>query len=163
MLPFEADPTSDVPLWVQLRQRLVYLIESGYFKPGDQLPTVRGLASEMSINYNTVNKAYLSLAGDGYIESTRGRGAFVRSLGNDIDKESVQEVELIMEDCISACRELGLSYDDIMVRMTRKIKRRKQEGNDSPGVDPDTSSRVVRLEVSSKGNSKKTGNSRTGA
>ena len=42
MFPFEIDATTDVPLWVQLRQRLVYLINSGYFKPGDQLPTVRG-------------------------------------------------------------------------------------------------------------------------
>ena len=38
MFPFEVDSTTDVPLWVQLRQRLIYLINSGYFKPGDQLP-----------------------------------------------------------------------------------------------------------------------------
>ena len=69
MFPFEVDTTTDVPLWVQLRQRLIHLINSGYFKPGDQLPTVRGLASEISINYNTVNKAYLSLVSDGYLES----------------------------------------------------------------------------------------------
>ena len=75
MFPFEIDATTDVPLWVQLRQRLVYLINSGYFKPGDQLPTVRGLASEISINYNTVNKAYLSLVSDGYLESTREAAA----------------------------------------------------------------------------------------
>ena len=37
MFPFEVDSTTDVPLWVQLRQRLIYLINSGYFKPGDQL------------------------------------------------------------------------------------------------------------------------------
>ena len=34
--PFEVDATTDVPLWVQLRQRLIYLINSGYFKPGDR-------------------------------------------------------------------------------------------------------------------------------
>ena len=57
MFPFEVDATTDVPLWVQLRQRLVHLINSGYVKPGDQLPTVRGLASEISSNYTTVTKA----------------------------------------------------------------------------------------------------------
>ena len=87
MFPFEVDSTTDVPLWVQLRQRLVYLINSGYFKPGDQLPTVRGLASEISINYNTVNKAYLSLVSDGYLESTRGRGVFVRDLDAEMDQD----------------------------------------------------------------------------
>ena len=81
MFPFEVDSTTDVPLWVQLRQRLVYLINSGYFKPGDQLPTVRGLASEISINYNTVSKVYINLEHDGYVESVRGRGVFVRDIG----------------------------------------------------------------------------------
>lgn len=64
MFPFEVDPTSDLPLWVQLRNRIAYLINDGTLAPGDKLPTVRGLASEISINYNTVNKAYLSLVSD---------------------------------------------------------------------------------------------------
>ena len=78
--PFVVDESSDVPLWVQLRQRIMHLISTGYFKPGDKLPTVRGLAQEVSINYNTVNKAYLSLVSDGILESARGRGVFVRDV-----------------------------------------------------------------------------------
>ena len=116
-----------MPLWVQLRQRLVYLINSGYFKPGDQLPTVRGLASEISINYNTVNKAYLSLVSDGYLESTRGRGVFVRDLDAEVDEEYAHEVDGILDDCVSACRDLGLSLDDIQKCMERKIKQMKKE------------------------------------
>ena len=73
MLSFQIDQTSDVPVWAQLSRRIAHLIETGELAPGDQLPTVRGLASEISVNYNTVNKAYLSLASDGYIESVRGR------------------------------------------------------------------------------------------
>ena len=42
MFPFEMDNESGVPLWIQLRNRLVHLINSGYYKPGDQLPTVHG-------------------------------------------------------------------------------------------------------------------------
>ena len=112
MFPFEVDTTTDVPLWVQLRQRLIHLINSGYFKPGDQLPTVRGLASEISINYNTVNKAYLSLVSDGYLESTRGRGVFVRGLDADVGDEHVQEIDAILDDCVASCRDLGLTLDD---------------------------------------------------
>ena len=70
MFPFEVDPASDLPLWVQLRNRIAYLINDGTLAPGDKLPTVRGLASGISINYNTVNKAYLSLVSDGYLESS---------------------------------------------------------------------------------------------
>ena len=41
---YTIDKKSDIPIWVQLKQRLVYLIMSGSYKPGDQLPTVRELA-----------------------------------------------------------------------------------------------------------------------
>lgn len=152
MFPFEVDATSDVPLWVQLRQRLIYLINSGYFKPGDQLPTVRGLASEISINYNTVNKAYLSLVSDGYLESTRGRGVFVRDLDAEIDEEYTQEIERIMDDCVVACRDLGLSLDDIEKCMAKKIKQiKKAEGLvDSDEKLAEGAGRIVTIDVGTK-------------
>ncbi len=149
MFPFEIDSTTDVPLWVQLRQRLIYLINSGYFKPGDQLPTVRGLASDISINYNTVNKAYLSLVSDGYLESTRGRGVFVRDLDAEIDSDYTKEIDGIMEDCVAACRDLGMSYDDVQKCMTRKIKQLKSaESGDEDGALG--AGRIVTVEVGQK-------------
>ena len=127
MFPFEVDEASDLPLWVQLRNRIAYLINDGYFKPGDKLPTVRGLASDISINYNTVNKAYLSLVSDGYLESTRGRGVFVTDLGaHEPDGES-EKADVLIGDCIEACRELGMDLGDIERAMTRKIKRAKYD------------------------------------
>ena len=96
MFPFEVDPTSDLPLWVQLRNRIAYLINDGTLAPGDKLPTVRGLASEISINYNTVNKAYLSLVSDGYLESTRGRGVFVTDLGAKMGAEGEGEADAVL-------------------------------------------------------------------
>ena len=108
-----------------MRLRLIYLITTGYFKPGDQLPTVRGLASEISINYNTVNKAYVSLVSDGYLESTRGRGVFVRDFDVEVEEEYTREVDALLTECISACRDLGLSLDDVQKCMMVKIKRMK--------------------------------------
>lgn len=127
MFPFEIDESSDLPLWVQLRQRIAYLINDGYFKPGDKLPTVRGLASEISINYNTVNKAYLSLVSDGYLESTRGRGVFVADVAVSAGEEQEDEVDAVLNECIASCRELGMGYDDIQRALSRKIKRLKYE------------------------------------
>lgn len=154
MFPFEVDPNTDVPLWVQLRQRIVYLINSGYFKPGDKLPTVRGLASEISINYNTVNKAYLSLVDDGYLESTRGRGVFVKEGDAEAGTDFSHEVDQILDDCVAACREMGLSLDDVQQAMTRKIKRMKYaEGETSEVVrggrivDFDASKNALKAEV----------------
>lgn len=150
MFPFEVDTETDVPLWVQLRQRLIYLINSGYFKPGDQLPTVRGLASEISINYNTVNKAYLSLVSDGYLESTRGRGVFVRNLEDGVGEEYSQEVEGILNDCFSALRELGLSLDDVQRCVELKVKRDKMRealGSRASEEGSSKTGRVVTIDV----------------
>ena len=107
---------------------------------------MRGLASEISINYNTVNKAYLSLVSDGYLESTRGRGVFVRDLDAEVDKEYAEEVDGLLEDCVTACRDLGLSLDDVQARMARKIKQLKAaEGKG--GADADGAGRIVCVEV----------------
>ncbi|MFR1639196.1 MAG: GntR family transcriptional regulator [Eggerthellaceae bacterium] len=64
---FEIDESSGLPVWVQLRNRFVYLIKTGHYKPGDQLPSVRTLAAEAAINYNTVSKVYVNLEHDGYV------------------------------------------------------------------------------------------------
>ena len=61
MPDFKLDETSGLPVWVQLRNRFIYLIKTGYYQPGDQLPSVRSLAAEISINYNTVSKAYVPI------------------------------------------------------------------------------------------------------
>ncbi len=126
--PFEVDTTTDVPLWVQLRKRLIHLINTGHYKPGDQLPTVRGLASELAINYNTVNKAYLSMINDGYITSTRGRGVFVMELEPEQDNESSREAALLINDCVDACFDLGLSASDIKLLMARSLHALENDG-----------------------------------
>lgn len=122
---FVADESSDIPLWVQLKHRMVYLIENGFYSPGDQLPTVRGLASEISVNYNTVNKVYMSLAADGYIESVRGRGAFVMELPDSGDDTTAHEADDLVKEFINACLDLGLTYDDIQACIARRISKLK--------------------------------------
>lgn len=145
MFPFEIDETSDVPIWVQLRQRIAYLINTGYFAPGEKLPTVRGLASEISINYNTVNKAYLSLVSDGYLESTRGRGVFVTDIAGESDEEKGR-MDAVIDDFVAACRELGMGYDDIERAVSRRIKKlRFEDEHDSPDAVP--GGRIIEFET----------------
>ena len=79
---FELDAASSIPVWLQLKNRFIYLITSGFYLPGDQLPTVRGLAAEVEVNYNTVSKVYQSLEEDGYIVSKRRLGAFVADVSD---------------------------------------------------------------------------------
>ena len=121
MALFEIDESSGLPVWVQLRNRFVYLIKTGYYQPGDQLPSVRTLAAEAAINYNTVSKVYVNLESDGYVESVRGRGVFVRDIGG----RSIADTEI--EGCIRRCLALGMTIDEVTLRMMDVTHRLKDE------------------------------------
>ena len=141
MFPFEVDTTTDVPLWVQLRQRLIHLINSGYFKPGDQLPTVRGLAAEVEVNYNTVSKVYQSLEEDGYIVSKRRLGAFVADVSDKPGVSAEVTAEIVTAEYLKRCQELGMSLEDIDAQFTAalvaaKAKREKDGTSEGAAHDP---------------------------
>ncbi len=117
MTVFEVDESTALPVWVQLRNRIVYLIKTGFYQPGDQLPSVRTLAAETEINYNTVSKAYVNLEHDGYVMSVRGKGVFVRDIGDDKRDDMFKVADAIIEDGIKRCLALGMSIDDVRLRM----------------------------------------------
>lgn len=114
MALLEVDDRSGIPIWVQLRNRFIYLIESGHYLAGDKLPTVRALAEELNINYHTVNKVYTSLEHEGYIKSMRGKGAFVEEGARDA--EGVSSVDVILAECVRQCLELGMTLEDAKKR-----------------------------------------------
>ena len=74
---FRTNPSSGVPIYLQLMEQVKHGIETGALRPGEQLPGIRPLAEELVINPNTVAKAYRELEHDGVIELRHGAGAFV--------------------------------------------------------------------------------------
>lgn len=122
---FEYDESSDLPLWVQLRNRMAYLITSGFYKPGDKLPTVRKYAADLRIAYNTVSKAYMGLERDGFVTTVRGSGVFV----NDPDKirKASGQVDGLVEDFVKSCLEEGMAYEDIPKLVSACVRRMKRE------------------------------------
>ena len=117
MPEFKRDETSGLPVWIQLRNRLIYLIKTGYYRPGEQLPSVRSLAADLSINYNTVSKAYVDLEHSGYVTSVRGRGVFVRETLESLHDEMSSAVDTVLEDAIRRCLSMGMSLDEVQLRM----------------------------------------------
>lgn len=73
----DLDFRSHIPIYVQLVERVKQLIATGGLQPGDQLPTVRQLASELRVNFNTVARAYRLLDESGVISTQQGRGTYV--------------------------------------------------------------------------------------
>jgi GntR family transcriptional regulator len=74
---FRPNPSSGVPIYLQLMEQVKHAVETGALRPGEQLPGIRPLAEELVINPNTVAKAYRELEHDGVLELRHGAGAFV--------------------------------------------------------------------------------------
>ena len=110
---FEVDEASDLPIWVQLRNRMAYLIRTGQLKGGEQLPSIRSLAADAKINYNTVTKAYRDLELEKLIVSVRARGMNVKkNLATD-DETTKTALDPERDDCVQQYRSLGMTFDEI--------------------------------------------------
>jgi len=119
----QIDVRSSVPIWLQLRNRLIFLISSGYCRPGDRLPTVRELAIDLKINYNTVAKVYQSLIHDGYIVSQRGRGTYVDDVTRPRGVEQDSPADGVIDIMINQCVELGVPVEDIAAQVELRVER----------------------------------------
>ena len=124
---FEVDDTSDLPIWVQLRNRITYLIRTGYFAPGQQLPSIRSLSAEAKINYSTVTKAYRELELTGLIVMVRGRGMYVQKNLELEEEPDIVAADLMLEDCIKRYRLGGMTFEEIAQRASAYIESMRKE------------------------------------
>ena len=81
------DYQSKLPLYEQIAERFQALILRGALPPGSQMPSVRSLAVELSINPNTIQKAFALLEQQGYIYPVRGRGNYVSDTAKLAEKD----------------------------------------------------------------------------
>lgn len=131
----DLDFRSHIPIYVQLVDRVKQLIATGALQPGDQLPTVRQLAAELRVNFNTVARAYRLLDEAGVISTQQGRGTYVLEapppedairlrqkaldgIGRHFLQEAhrmgfeAEEVEANLETLLALWREAGVPPDD---------------------------------------------------
>ena len=120
---FQVDENNGIPLWSQVRKRLIFLIVSGHYKPGDQLPTVRELAVQLDINYNTVNKVYQILEREGYVITRRGRGTFVAELDDKALLALDNKVDLLADELVEEGFDFGMTGDEILRTVKTRISQ----------------------------------------
>jgi len=111
----ELDLESGVPIYMQLVDRIKQMVASGQLQPGQQLPTMRQLAADLRINYNTVGRAYLILDQEGIISTHQGRGTYVTS---GLDEEQGQKMRVdkrrsMFGQVVHEARVLGYSREEI--------------------------------------------------
>lgn len=112
---FTVDPRSGIPLYLQLIDQVKRAVALGTLNLGEQLPTVKALALDLTINPNTVARAYRDLERDGVIETSPGRGSFVRGDATVADgRRLVSDVALTaFENAVREARATGLSRSDV--------------------------------------------------
>ena len=107
---FHLDYRDPLPIYEQLKQECKRLILSGIIAPGDKLPSVRELAGSLSINPNTIQRAYRELEADGYLISVPGKGSFAaeaRPLQEQKKQELLKEMKGKKQELFSKIRSLS--------------------------------------------------------
>ena len=129
-LELQLDFSSGTPAYLQIVRRLERHAASGRLHPGDQLPTVRGLADELGLNFNTVARAYRLLQQAGVVSAQRGRGTYV------IEKAAAQagrrtrrrSLEAITRQYIQQARGYNFSDSEIAAMIEKRLRADTQAG-----------------------------------
>lgn len=125
MIDFRLDAKSGMPFHRQIVDQIKYGIASGRLLPGEQLPTVRELAVVLSVNPNTIRKAYSELDLLGILQTQQGTGTFVSKEGLEIsDDEKRNALSMICDEFIARGQQYNLTLDDIIKYLNkRKVKK----------------------------------------
>jgi GntR family transcriptional regulator len=125
------DPDSAVPIYLQIVHAIKHQVATGRLKPGEQLPTVRELATNLRINPNTVARAYDHLDGDNVITTQQGRGTYVRERPDETHLARVRQEQLkaLMDGVVGKALSMGYSVDEVReafdVQMARWTRLKK--------------------------------------
>ncbi len=122
---FTVDPRNGVPLYLQLIEQVKRVVALGVLAPGEQLPTVKALALELTINPNTVARAYRELEREEVIETSPGRGSFVRANGaTQSSQRAIAEVASgVVSEAVREAKSLGLEAQEVLAEFRAALER----------------------------------------
>ena len=107
------------PIYEQIKDGLRKLIVTGAMGPDEKLPSVRALATQLSINPNTIQRAYNELENEGYIYSVPGKGSF--AAGNaGADEARRRELKDKVRELVAELRYLGVSQEELQALVAER-------------------------------------------
>jgi len=122
----QLDLRSGVPVYRQIMDQVLGAVASGRLTSGDQLPTVRQLAVDLSINPNTVIRAYRELEIRGFLDTHQGSGTFVsQQRVEQDDEERVRKLDLIVSDAIARAGAEGFTAKQVLDRLKELLAEQK--------------------------------------
>jgi len=114
-MKIEIDFKSGIPLYEQIAHRILGLLERGELKADEQLPTIRDLADELGVNFNTVARAYRMLDQGAVISTQQGRGTYILGKGQKKTggKSKKENIEQLTRFYLRKARYLGFKPEEI--------------------------------------------------
>lgn len=127
-LDFALDFHSGLPIYTQIANQIQGRVANGTLKPGDQLPTVRALALELRVNFNTVARAYRILDEERIISTQQGRGTYINEKPPPAMTERLrrQSLDGLVERFVSEAMRLGFSQTEIRQIVSEPLKSWKE-------------------------------------
>jgi GntR family transcriptional regulator len=123
-LTLQIDFRSGLPIYTQIINQVQAQVASGVLKPGDQLPTVRALAEELRVNFNTVARAYRILDEARIISTQQGRGTYITEIPPPKVSERLrrESLEALTQRFISEAMRLEFSKSEIRQMVNDQLK-----------------------------------------
>ena len=124
----ELDFRSGIPIYLQVVERIKERLAAGQLKPGDQLPTVRSLALELRVNFNTIARAYRIMDESGIISTQQGRGTYILEVPSPEISESIRlkALEDLTQRYLSDAERLGVSPAELDEVLDKQLTQWKQ-------------------------------------
>lgn len=146
-LSLQVDFRSPAPIYAQIVEQIQQQVLSGQLKPGDQLPTVRQLAAELRVNFNTVARAYRILDESGLISTQQGRGTYIWAQPAPAESGAVRRRTLqeLAKGFAAQAAALGFSGEDIRAALDEALTPPGEETHPYPQAEePSTPSKETR-------------------
>jgi GntR family transcriptional regulator len=121
-IEFRLDAGSGVPTYLQLVQQVEHALRLGYLKPGDQLPKVRDVVASLTINPNTVLKAYRELETKGLAAGKPGQGTFVQATLSQVALPELTALRRPLLAWLASADAAGLDEDGIVALFTSVLR-----------------------------------------
>ena len=127
---FQLDYMDHSPLYEQIKEKIKALIISGVLKPNERVPSVREMAQSLTINPNTIHKAYKELELEGYIYSIRAKGSFVTPINAKMNQARKDDLMLEIDKLVSELAYMTIPKELLISRIDEIYRRGRQSKND---------------------------------
>lgn len=117
---------SDKPVYLQLLEQIQVEIISGKYKAGEKLPSVRDLATQATVNPNTMQRAMTELERDGLVYANRTAGRFITSDEDLIKQLKTSYITQLIQEFLDKMKQLGLELDDIISYVNKLSENNKK-------------------------------------